>query len=450
MRRLSIPLLSLLTFAACGSDEPPTPTDVRTAIHDDLRYILTQSKDATTQSTTNLPTGSILSMISSDLVLGSPAEMANEMNPDELANKLENELFTDANYLGGGIYKVPASLLCMQTVYNDDGTETEELDAECAADVEKVQPRIRVATEDDAIRFFVQVDANHDEPLSILLAHDRLAVTVNLDDATDAMIALAALEGEAPPNADLSGSITGSLTILGAAHAEVALSFDRPISIKFADAGIALDSDAATRFTSAAAEVVSVDLDGNAQKAKFDLGLGETTVHIAGDELDPNSQDIFLAGATVNASYQGNTLSLDNISLGDKQTKVSVGGQVAQTIDLNATAGRKLNATITGNPATGEETLTVSPRLDLQMMVDHALLGDEAPTYDVTRVQLDGSLRGLAESDQVEVVSGTFSITTNPSQYGFSATAGQCVTSTYEYNETTYEEYELYSVGVCL
>jgi hypothetical protein len=54
----------------------------------------------------------------------------------------------------------------------------------------------------------------------------------------------------------------------------------------------------------------------------------------------------------------------------------------------------------------------------------------------------------LPEPDQL--VAGTFSITTNPSQYGFSATAGQCVTSTYEYNETTYEEYELYSVGVCL
>jgi hypothetical protein len=47
----------------------------------------------------------------------------------------------------------------------------------------------------------------------------------------------------------------------------------------------------------------------------------------------------------------------------------------------------------------------------------------------------------LPEPDQL--VAGTFSITTNPSQYGFSATAGQCGTSTYETDPVTYEDYEL-------
>ncbi|HUS33306.1 MAG TPA: hypothetical protein VMZ53_32610, partial [Kofleriaceae bacterium] len=102
------------------------------------------------------------------------------------------------------------------------------------------------------------------------------------------------------------------------------------------------------------------------------------------------------------------------------------------------------------NPATGEETLEVTPRLDLQMTTDHAVLADEAPRYDVTRLLLDGSLRGMADSSQLEVVSGSFSMTTNPSQYGFSATAGQCVTSTSEYDPVTYQDYELYSVGACL
>jgi hypothetical protein len=449
MRRYSTSIFAVLAVAACGSDEPPTPTEVRASIHDDLHYILTEGKGAAQKSTTNLPTTSILSIISPSLVLDDPMSTLDEMQPDELTTKLETELFTDANYLGAGIFKVPASLVCKETIYNDDGTTTEQIDPDCATQLDKLQVRIRVASEDDAIRFFLQVDANHDEPLSLLLAPDRLAVTVNLDDATDAMIAFAAIEGEAPPNADLSGSVTGSLTILGAGHAKVALSFDRAISVKVADAGIALDSDAATRFTSAAAQVISVELDGNAPKAKLDVGLGETTAHIPGDSVDP-SQDILLGGATVNATYQGNTLSLDHISLGDKQTKISVGGQVAQTIDLNATSGRSLDATITGNPATGEETLTVSPRLDLQMTVDHGLLGDELPTYDVTRVLLDGSLRGIADTDQIEVVSGTLSMTTNPAQYGFAAAAGQCVSSTYETDPVTYEDYETYSVGACL
>ena len=96
------------------------------------------------------------------------------------------------------------------------------------------------------------------------------------------------------------------------------------------------------------------------------------------------------------------------------------------------------------------ETLTVSPRLDLQTTVDHALLGDTAPRYDVTRILIDGSLRGIADTDQVEVVSGTFSMTTNPAQYGFSAAAGQCVTTTFATDPVTYEDYETHSVGACL
>jgi hypothetical protein len=264
------------------------------------------------------------------------------------------------------------------------------------------------------------------------------------------MIAMALLLGEEAPNADLSGEVTGSVHILGTAHARLALSFGRPISIKVADQGVGLDTDAAYRFTSAAGEIIGVELDASAPSAAFDLGLGATTAHIPGDELDPAARDIALGGATVNASFDGSTLSLDNISLGTTATTVSVGGQQAIAIDLNAGDGRKLDATVTTDPATGDETLTVSPRLDLQTSVDHALLGDEAPVYDTTRVQLDGSLRGSELSGQTEVLAGTVTVTTNPAQYGFSASAGQCIQATEVYDDATYQSYMTYAVGACL
>jgi hypothetical protein len=47
------------------------------------------------------------------------------------------------------------------------------------------------------------------------------------------------------------------------------------------------------------------------------------------------------------------------------------------------------------------------------------------------------------------VVSGTFAITTNPASYGFSATAGQCVTSTDTYDSVTYNDYTAYTVSAC-
>jgi hypothetical protein len=327
-----------------------------------------------------------------------------EFDPDAITKMLEEKVFTDANHLGNGIYRVPASLVCETTDFETNQTS---IDPECAADFEKAQLRLRVANDDDALVFYVQVDKNHDEPLSLSLAHDRLAVTLNLDEASDAMVAL----GEASTSAKLSGAVTGSLTILGAAHAKLAIDIDRAISVELDD----------TKFATAAAHLLAVDLDGNASKASLSIALGETTAHVAGDSFDPRVRDYDLAGLTVDATFDGTTLALANLSLGNKTSTIKVAGQDALTVDLNASNGRSLSATL------ANDTLAVTPRFDLQIKQDHALLGDEQPTFDITRVQLDGSLRGHDETGALEVVSGSFAITTNPAEYGFSASAGQCV-----------------------
>jgi hypothetical protein len=469
---LTLSLLST-TLIAC-SDDPPSPSDVRGALTDDLGYVLREGQ-ASMATTDSLPTGSAFGFATVALDSGDgaagralaplrglledierPMSEGNyfdegQTDTDALVQKLNDELFTDANYLGDGVFRVPASLVCETTTYDPTtGLETTGIDAECAQRLDAAQVRIRVASEDGGMRFYLQVDANHDEPFALFLSHTKLAVTVNLDDATDAMIALSNVFGETAPNADLSGQVTAAVEIKGAAHAGVSLSFDRAISIEIADQGIALDGPQATRFTSAAGEIFAIDLDAHATKASFDLGLGATNIHMPGDSLDPQATEIALGGATVNATFQANTLTLENISLGSSTTTVSKGGQQALAIDLNPADGRKLDATVSVDPATGEETLAVSPRLDLRTSVDHALLGDEPPVYDVTRVQLEGSLRGSALGDQVEVVSGSLSIETNPAQYGFSASAGQCVSSTEVYDDVTFTSYTQYSVGACL
>lgn len=476
---MRLPLLSLslitTTLVACGSDAPPSPSEVRSALRQDLSHVLGEGQ-AATEATANLPSGGAFGFatialgsvdgsaarvlapltrrITSRLAGDKPARQyvdpETQMDIDALVDQLEQELFNDDNYLGNGVYKVPASLVCETTTYDETtGEETTSIDPDCAAKLDDVQLRIRVATEDDGIRFYVQIDADHDEPLSLYLDHDDIKVTVNLDDAGDAMVALAQITGEQAPNADLAGQITGSLHIVGAAHARVALSFDRALSIKFADDGVGLDTDGAYKFTSAAAEVFGIELDANAPRGSFDLGLGATTAHIPGDTEDPASRDIALGGATVNATFQNSTVTFDNISLGDTTTTVSVGGQQAIAIDLNPADGRTLSATITADVATGDETVEVSPRLDLQTSVDHALLGDEAPVYDVTRVQLDGSLRGNELTSEVEVLTGSLTVTTNPSQYGFSASAGECVQETEVYDDMTFTSYSTFTVGAC-
>lgn len=476
MRFPSTPLLTLsllsTSLIACGGDEPPAPSEVRAALRDDLARILRESQAA---SEVNLPTGAAFGFATFALggtdsaafrtlaplrsLIDRPSEKSDVafldeeeetgLDTDAIVEQLEQEVFTDANYLGNGIYRVPASLVCEQTTYDETtGESTTGIDPECAQRLDQAQLRIRVESENDGIRFFVQVDANHDEPLSMLLTDDEVALTVNLDDAGDAMVALAQVFGEEAPNAELAGSITGSLKVLGTAHARAALTFDRAISIEFADQGVALDSDGAFRFSSAAGTIVSVEANANTPSATLALGIGETRAHVPGDELDPAATDVFLAGSTMSAQLQGSTVTVSNISLGGAPLTVHIGGQLANSIDLNPNDGGSLDATVTVDAAAGTETIEVSPRLDLHTQTDHAVLGDEAPVYDTTRVQIEGTLRGHADGI-VEVVSGSASITTNPAQYGFSATAGQCITATEVYDDVTFTSYTTYAVGAC-
>ena len=465
MRTPIIASFSLIAAVLVGCNNPPPPDEVRARIAEDLGNVLREGKAASDGSTASLPSAAAFGLLTASVdqsgttarlltpirdVMTTKGELAADgetgFDPDAIIKTLNEELFTDENHLGGGIYKVPASMVCERTTIDSSGNPVTTIDPDCAAALDKAQLRVRVE-EDDGLRFWIQVDANHDEPVGFLLRHDELAVTFNLDESSDAMAALAQVFGTQAPNADLSGQITASIQIIGQAHAKIALTFDRALSIKFADQGVDLNGADAFRFTSAQADVFSIELDGHATKGSFDLGLGETTAHVPHD-LEP-ATDYFLAGATVNATFQAHTLTLNNISLGNKSTTISVGGQQASSVDLNPNDGRKLNATITHDPATLTQTVTVSPRLEMLSSVNHALLGDDQPVYDVTRVFLDGSLRSTALPDQVEVLAGTYSITTNPAQYGFTATAGQCVLGDDVYDPVTYDSYTQYTVGAC-
>ena len=424
---------SLCLAAACSSD-PPSPATVRARLTSDLGNVLHETQNASDGSTAHLPGSATASL------LGVSTTMANVMagDPDKLIQWLNDHVFTDANYLGDGTYKVPPELVCSTD------------DTACAQRLELAQLRVRVEEDDNhALRFAVQIDPNHDEPLSFLLAHTELAVTLDLDGADHAIISLAELFGEQAPNVDLQGQATADLQILGSAHAKASLSIDRAIMVAVAPQGEPLSGNGAWRFASTAAQVIAIELDGNAPLATLDLGLGETLVHVPGDATT-KSTDVDLAGLTANAAFAGgNTLTIQHISLGGKTTTIAKDMAVGEMIDLNPNDGRSLQATITADPNSGIETLIVAPRLDLERSIDHAILGDAPPVYDVTRVLLDGALQSTASSSQVRVLTGTLSLATNPAPYGFSATAGQCIAQTQAYDATSAQPYTAYSVGSC-
>src|SRR5258706_14879128 len=313
--KLAVALSAItLPLFACSSDAP-MPNEVRAAISGDLGNVLHATKAATDGNTANLPGAAVLGFVQGR-VGGMTMPTTSNFDPDAVGTGLTDNVFTDANFLGDGVYRFPAELACTTETIDTTGAVTKTIDADCVSRINALQPRIRVET-GDGLRFWIQLDADHDEPLGFLLRHDEVAITIDLDDASHAMMAVAQALGETAPNAQLAGQLTFDVRALGPTHVEAALTFDRPILFALADQGAALDGPTATRFTSAAAHVASIDLDGAAPKLAAAVGLGETTLHIPGSDISP-ATDFFLGGATLNASYTGDTLQLGNISLGTK------------------------------------------------------------------------------------------------------------------------------------
>lgn len=456
--------LSLLSIGLVACSDPPPPSEVRSRITDDLGYILEQTAAAADGTTADMPglasfdflSTSLGGVVSSgDSIDGGGSLFApmrrglvdgEDIDTQAIVDQLNMTIFTDANHVGDGVYDIPADLACTTVVIDGLGNETESLDPDCVQQWNEIDLRIRVEEDGDALVFAFQVGSHHDEPLSISLTTNSLAVSIDLDAAEAATEALAGAFGEQAPNARLSGRVTGKLTVLGAAHIDVDLTIDRALAIAFADDGIDLDGADAFRFTSAASHVVSVELDGAAGLGDFALDVGATTAHVPDES---GAMDLDLGGISAAMSLAaGQPLQVTNISLGESTTTIARNGVQAIAIDLNPDDGRAFSASVTGD-GLGNETLSVSPKLDLRMTVNHAALGETAPLYDVTRVLLDGELTSSETSGAVLVSSGTFSITTNPAQYGFSATAGQCVSSEEMYDSTSGEYYTAWTAGAC-
>lgn len=485
MQRPSLLTASLIAGLGLGlvacSDDPPAPDEVRTRISTDLASVLREANAAYEGGTEGMPGAAASAAV--DRMLGSSSALALRVqsaaarlasgasgvrsgarlvapedapySPDAQIAFLNEELFTDANHVGEGIYQVPPTLFCTETTIDGSGDVVETIDPECAAKLAQAQLRIRVSKDGEQIRFSLQVGADHDEPLTLGLEQKAISLTIDLDDAWRAAVALAEIYDEELPNAELAGQITGRLEILGAAHAKATLDIDRAISIAIAEAGAALGGPDAYRFSSAKAKVLALELDGAGQRGSYALGLGATAAHVPVDTVTGTGTtrdryELDLPGLTATATFAANKpLELTNVSLGERTASISKNGRRAQAIDLNPDDGRAFGATLTLDPATGDETLTVSPKLDLRMSVDHAAWGDEALVYDVTQILLDGSVRSDATGEQLEVVTGSLRIATNPAGYGFTAAAGQCVSADEVEDLPSGEFYTSWSVGAC-
>lgn len=429
-------------IAGCGAD-PPSPAEVRASISSDLGRILNQTDAAITEAgITQAAIARSVSAALSFLAVADPIARAVALattdvsylearDPDAIVAWLNDQLFTDANYIGGGIYRAPAALVCGEVAIDDD----------CTTMFAELDPKVRTHRDGDTMVFTLQITDDHHEPLVARLNYDLFAASLDLDELSRAIASRAT-------NIALAGGLTASLEVFGPAEVVASLDVDRALSIKLADAGESLDGPTAFSLTSAKADAFSINPIGRLDALFVFLDVGNTRIVMPQDGQPPVELDLPGLSAQVRFVAHAPTV-MYRVGLGDRTTKISLGGAVAQTIDLNAETGRRFGVTVTEDRETGSATLTLHDSVELAMTTDHDLLGQPPPVYDVTRISLTGSLVVDGNGRLFELRDGSFGAATAPPNYGFSAGPGQCVTGSDEIDLSSGLPFTRWAVAVC-
>ena len=381
--------------AAPSAIVTPSPAEVRAAIDADLGNIDAQTTAAITATTQTLPGAMSMAMLeqlfgaSTTAVHALSSPMTSQLALPTAA-WLDANVFADANFIGDGVYAIT-----------------------CDCDA-----RVRVAPITGGMQLFVQLGAAHDEPIAITLTSTSVAATFDLDAVGNDL------------GGGFAGKASAELDVVGTSHVKATLAFASAITV--ASSGVQLQSAAGTPFT--------IDLDGTRPQIEATVALGATSLALGGMALS-------LAGATVELGFDGHALTLDQVSLGAASATLANAGQPAIAIDLNPSANRTFDAVLSTD-ADGVETVAVAPSLEITQAIDHAVLGDAPPVYDVTDVALDAAIHGTAGDGSLEVVHGTLAIATAPASYGVTGTDARCVTSTPSTSPTG-ESYEQLAVATC-
>jgi hypothetical protein len=281
---------AVVTLAACGNEV--MPSDVRDRVSSDLANVLHQIQAMP------MPGGSLLGFLAVTPIA---------MDPDATVKFLDERVFTDSNFLGGGLYRLPPELACTAG------------DSACVAQIAQAEARIRVA-DDDGMQF------------SVTLHSDELSVTLDLDNADAAMIAFARALGETAPDAVTAGQLTADIKI-GDAGPKITLSIDRALGFAVADQGASapapIDGDAAIRFAVESGQI-AIDHDG------MDVTLGAITAHLPGE-------DVAIAPITATALTKN---AIDTIT-GSFDLRVTTTRAPAPYIATHVTLAGSLNASAT-------------------------------------------------------------------------------------------------------
>lgn len=430
-------------LVACDdSESTPEPTEVRQGVSQNLASTLPEVKAAMeSDANARVPTAE-LQRIADMLQPGSSTALrarfdeiqskasADDLDAQRLSALLEKYLFNDANHQGDGIYPISAQLACAETYDPQTGEPGAILDLECKAQIERLQPKIKVRGDADKLDFTLIIGPSKSEPLGLTLSKTEIAVHFDLGETAEVVKDLMAAEGAPAPNVDVDGTVALGLKVLGPKHVEFRVEIEDKLELAFAPAGVSLSSAEAVRFSSDASKVFAWEVDAIAESVTSAIDVGTTKLHTPASGTEQPMIDLDLPGLSAAVTVaKGEPVKITGVSLGDRDLTIAANGVRAATVSLNADNGRSVDITVSETP-TRETQMAFSTAFDLRMDVNQAALGDDGSEelYQVTRVLLDGTNPTLSSSgDVLRVTSGRLQVITDPVQFGVDAAAGQCV-----------------------
>ena len=354
-----------------------------------------------------------------------------DLDGEELARFLTEQIFTDENYEGDGYYRLPADLLCPPGF---DDTP----DPACVEEIDAAELRLRaVLAGEDGLDLSLAIGPSRIDPMTLELRPDSLAVAADLGELRAAAVFLAGLAGEALDDVPdvLEGVIAVSFVVHGDEHASMEFAVREAVFVE--GDGVSLSLGARDPMLA-----LEVDVPEETVTATFDMG--PLNVQGPWDDFDPSAGafELDLQGLSAQVTLQegARSLQIENISLGGDTSSLSLDGERILSLDLNPDSGRALTLTLLPEGDDELPTFGFDPELDLSVgffLQPLADRGEDVPEFlldDTLGLAITGSqptiqpVEATAEhSGGIRVVSGELSLASESAGEAVVVAEGLCL-----------------------
>lgn len=440
----ALALAGALGLAACGGGEEASPDAVEKRLQDTLPGLIDSTVAASafvgeSALMTDIENG--LSMLDStfadalpffadDGALPAALEDEEEVDGQSVTDDLVEIIFTEENYEGDGVYRLPIELFCPD----------EPADPECVDFFTQAELRLRAEFAGDGLDFTLLVGPDRAAPIALELRSNRASLVGDLAEAAAAVEHLASISGE---EVDVPEVFEGVAAVSLIAHGETDVSIEVAIREAIRVEGTFPDVGPVAFSTAAAEPLAAVRLDGVNERLTASYDLARTQLSLPWSAVDAESLatgtfaiDWAGSSATLVLEAGADSLVIENIGFGDGTSTVKLDEFVLLSADFNADHGRRAALTIA--PTDALPTFTFDPAFDLAIGVDLSPLadaGDEVPAYllgESYRVTLDGTMPTMQPVESADGLDGALKIVSGQLTIASSADqvvvpAGECL-----------------------